>query len=97
MSDMKEEKAEDWNIAFPFEFQVHFLRGPGKLLMFGVRENPKIRPQIRKVIALKSAHLDRAYYHVISQKGNYLDFASQSILRVEIGSLNYKNDTTNII
>ena len=47
--------------------------GPGKLLMFGVRENPKIRPQIRKVIALKSAHLDRAY-HVISKKGNYLDF-----------------------
>ena len=47
--------------------------GPGKLLMFGVRKNPKIHPQIRKVIALKSAHLDRAY-HVISKKGNYLDF-----------------------
>ena len=41
--------------------------------MFGVRKNPKIRPQIRNVIALKSAHLDRAY-HVISKKGNYLHF-----------------------
>ena len=38
--------------------------------MFGVRENPKIPPQIRKIIALKSAHLDRAYWHVISKKGN---------------------------
>jgi hypothetical protein len=47
--------------------------GPGKLLMFGVRKNPKIRPQIRKIIALKSAHLDRAY-HVISKKGNYSHF-----------------------
>ena len=81
--------------------------------MFGVRENPKIRPQIRKVIALKSAHLDRAY-HVISKKGNYLDFYNVRIslhpaslvscegfwwayLRVEIGSLNYKNNTTNIM
>ena len=73
--------------------------GPGKLLMFGVRKNPKIHPQIRKVIALKSAHLDRAY-HVISKKAIIwisITFASQSILRVEIGSLNYKNDTTNIM
>jgi hypothetical protein len=38
--------------------------------MFGVCENSKIRPQIHKVIALKSAHLDRDY-HVISKKGNY--------------------------
>jgi len=30
--------------------------GPGKLLMFGVRKNPKIRPQIRKIIALKSVY-----------------------------------------
>ena len=57
--------------------------------MFGVRENPKIRPQIRNVIALKSAHLDRAY-HVISKKANLFaflvtTFASQSILRVEFG------------
>jgi hypothetical protein len=51
--------------------------------MFGVRENPKIPPQIRKIIALKSAHLDRAYWHVISNnshlnpscESNLLDFA----------------------
>ena len=41
--------------------------GPGKLPMFGVRENPKIRPQFRMIVALKSAHLDKTYY-VISKK-----------------------------
>ena len=57
--------------------------GPGKLLMFGVRENPKIPPQIRKIIALKSAHLDRAYWHVISKKGNnpHLNPASHARFR----------------
>jgi hypothetical protein len=48
-------------------------------LMFGVRENPKIRPQIRKIIALKSAHLDRTC-HVISKKGNNSHFYSVRIL-----------------
>jgi hypothetical protein len=37
------------------------------LLMFGVRENPKIGPQIRKVATLESAGL----YHVTSKKGNF--------------------------
>ena len=48
---------------------VGHTRGPGKLPMFGVRENPKIRPQIRKLGSLKSAHLDRGG-HVITKKGN---------------------------
>jgi hypothetical protein len=55
--------------------------GPGKLLMFGVRENPKIRPQIRKVIALKSAHLDRDY-HVIAKKRQLFAFASQILCSI---------------
>jgi len=53
--------------------------GPGKLLMFGVRENPKIRPQIRKVIALKSAHLDRAYHVISKKKGKHLHFYNVDI------------------
>jgi len=56
--------------------RVHFLGaqtfdlaepGPGKLPIFGVRENPKIRPQIRTPGSLKSAHLDRDG-HVIPKK-----------------------------
>ena len=48
--------------------------GPGKLLPFGVRKNPKIRPQIHMVGALKSAHSDKGH-HMSSKKGNtYFDF-----------------------
>jgi len=31
---------------------------PGKFPIFGVRENPKICPQIRKLSSLKSARID---------------------------------------
>ena len=65
------------NVQYMCFYEDDFLSegGPGKLLMFGVRENPKIGPQIRKVAALKSAHLDRLN-HVISQKGNFLFFST---------------------
>ena len=50
------------------------MTGPGKLLPFGVRKNPKIRPQIHMVGGLKSAHSDKGH-HVSSKKGNtYFDF-----------------------
>ena len=57
--------------------------GPGKLPMFGVHENPKICPQIRKLRVLKSAKLDRGC-HVITQKGNFSVFAPPSCVFVSV-------------
>ena len=50
---------------------ISIVLGPGKLLPFGVRKNPKIRPQIHMVGGLKSAHSDKGH-HVSSKKRKYL-------------------------
>ena len=76
-----------------FRLATCILSGPGKLLPFGVRKNPKIRPQIHMVGALKSAHSDKGH-HVSSKKGNtYFFFApshsSRFLHKREAGLLKY--------
>ena len=60
--------------------------------MFGVRKNPKIRPQIRTFGQGLPCDFQKKAIICISTM-----FAPQSILQVEIGSLDYENDTTNIM
>jgi len=54
--------------------------GPGKLPMFGVRENPKICPRIHKLRVLTSGR----GCHVITQKGNISVFAPSSCIFVSV-------------